>query len=161
MQNSKKIARKFDAKVLFCYDGDTCTVQKSPLAPRIRIRLANIDAPERARKKKKGQSYAEESKKHIESWIHNQWVEVHVHEADRYGRLVADLYKKTNEKTLHINAEMIKNGHAFAYRRARSQKATNAKFAKLEKISQKEKLGMWRLSPENRPLRPEKFRKSH
>ena len=73
----------------------------------IRIRFHAIDAPE------SGQPHGKAAKAALSELIYGKAVEVEPYEQDRYDRLVARVWLDGQD----INAEMIKTGNAWTYRR--------------------------------------------
>lgn len=85
------------------HDGDTITVRVG--RKKWRMRLAQIDAPER------GQPYGKQSAAVLRSWIHQRQVTLAWHQYDRYNRPLVSI--KFNGR--NINAAMVQQGHAWAY----------------------------------------------
>ena len=120
-------------------DGDTIKIGKN------KIRLLGIDAPEKKQQCKKpwltisfisfskdypcGQISTDKLKKKIkDKLLICKWIN-----KDRYKRYIAECFKdKTN-----INAWMVRNGYAVAYRKY------SKKFVSQEIFARKEKLGLW------------------
>ena len=97
-------AETFEGKVVGIADGDTITVlvAKQP----VKVRLAEIDTPER------GQPWGSRAKQALSDKVYQELVEVRVVTTDRYGRTVGHVSLGNR----HINREMIREGHAWAYR---------------------------------------------
>jgi endonuclease YncB( thermonuclease family) len=88
------------------YDGDTLRVLCQ--GEELKIRLCGIDAPEKA------QAGGMASRDYLRGRLpDHSLVRVHAIEKDRYGRTVAEIF--VGER--FINAEMVKAGHAWHYRR--------------------------------------------
>ena len=105
----------FEAPVVAVADGDTVTVLRQTTAgPRqVRVRLTEIDAPER------GQPWGARARQALADKVFRQTVRVSASGEDRYGRLLARLYI-TDGDTLtgrDVNREMVREGHAWVYRR--------------------------------------------
>jgi endonuclease YncB( thermonuclease family) len=86
-------------------DGDTITVSID--GERARVRLHQIDAPEM------DQPGASEARRALAEKVDGRLVRLHVETVDDYGRLVADVYLGERD----INRELVREGHAWAYRR--------------------------------------------
>ncbi|MGC1955231.1 MAG: thermonuclease family protein [Gammaproteobacteria bacterium] len=114
-------------KVLGIADGDTLTllVGKQPL----KIRLAEIDAPER------GQPYATKAKQALSDLTFGKTVRVVEVDRDRYGRLVGQVYVGD----LEVNAELVRQGYAWVYRKY----AKREKLYELEREAREAKRGLW------------------
>ena len=120
-------------------DGDTIKINKK------RIRLMGIDAPEKKQMCKKTWltisfiSFEKDypcgqiSTNKLKRKINNKSVICKYTDKDRYQRYIAECFiDKTN-----INAWMVRNGHAVAY------KKYSKKFVAQENIAKKEKSGLW------------------
>ncbi len=86
-------------------DGDTVDVRLE--SGMIRVRLHAVDAPEQ------GQPSGRAAKEALSRLVYGQAVRVEPVEQDRYDRLVARLWVGE----LDVNAELIRQGHAWVYRR--------------------------------------------
>ncbi|MXY05613.1 MAG: thermonuclease family protein [Gammaproteobacteria bacterium] len=105
----------FEASVVAVADGDTVTVLRQTAAgPRqVRVRLTEIDAPER------GQPWGTRARRALADKVFRQTVQVVASGEDRYGRMLARLYVADGD-TLSgrdVNREMVREGHAWVYRR--------------------------------------------
>jgi endonuclease YncB( thermonuclease family) len=116
-------------------DGDTADVKLE--SGMIRIRLHAIDAPEM------GQAYGKNAKQALSSLVYGQAVQVEPYEQDRYDRLVARLWLDE----LDVNAEMVKRGMAWTYRRY----ADDPAYCAYEKAARDLHRGLWSLPLEQRP----------
>lgn len=100
------------ATVTRILDGDTLEVTED--SKTLRVRLIDIDAPE------KKQPYGQKAKQFLTDFVKDaDAVAVRSMGTDRYGRTLAQVYvKKCDSECLSylVNAEMVKNGYAWAYR---------------------------------------------
>lgn len=88
-------------------DGDTLKVRCPDVqAEPIKIRLAEIDAPE------KGQPFGANSRQALAAMVFEKTVEVHRVDTDRYGRVVARL---TTPNHPDVNFELVRLGLAWCY----------------------------------------------
>ena len=126
-------------KAIFIDDGDTFIL--SSHNQKFRVRLANIDAPE------KSQEYGEISKNALLEKILRKNVRVLYYSSDKYGRIIGTVYVDSR----NINYEMVLNGHAWAYRKY----LHDTDYIKAEGIAFKKKRGLWRYS---NPIPPEEYR---
>lgn len=105
----------FDAPVVAVADGDTVTVLRQTAAgPRqVRVRLTEIDAPER------GQPWGARARQALADKVFGRTVQVAADGEDRYGRLLARLYVADDDTLAgrDVNREMVREGHAWVYRR--------------------------------------------
>ena len=99
----------FPAKVVGISDGDTVTLLRRDGggAAQIKARLTEIDAPERQ------QPWGARSRQALANKVFGQTVLVASTGKDRYGRLLARLHLGQRD----INREMVREGHAWVYRR--------------------------------------------
>ena len=98
--------RELSGQVMRIIDGDTLELRAAD-DKTVSIRLAQIDAPEKA------QPYGDMATKALSALTLGKPVRVEVVDLDRYGRSVGEVYFGD----LHVNAEMVRQGHAWAYTR--------------------------------------------
>ncbi len=113
-------------------DGDTVDVRLQ--SGMIRVRLHGIDAPEH------DQAYGKAAKRELSQLVYRKDVELEPIEQDRYDRLVARLWLAG----LDVNAELVKRGAAWVYRRY----ATETAWCAYEKQARDRDLGLWALPAE-------------
>src|SRR3954467_3861194 len=89
-------------KVVRIADGDTVTILVDG-NHQVKVRLFGIDAPER------GQDYSRKSREALAELVFEKDVRVVVHDKDRYGRSVGDIYVGD----LLVNEKMINDGWAW------------------------------------------------
>lgn len=134
----------FTGKVVKVIDGDTVDVLTTK-NKKIRIRLVDIDAPER------GQPYAEKSRQFLAALIAGKSVFVKDKGKDVYQRTLGTIYANK----LNVNTKMVSNGYAWAYRY--KNKATNQTMVLLESQAKQKRLGLWK---DKKPIAPWEFRRS-
>jgi endonuclease YncB( thermonuclease family) len=110
-------------------DGDTADVRLA--SGMIRIRFHAIDAPE------SGQPHGQAAKAALSQLIYGKSVQLEPFEQDRYDRLVARVWLGDTD----VNAEMIRTGNAWTYRRY----ADEAAYCAFEKVARDLGRGLWRL----------------
>lgn len=100
-------------KVVGLTDGDTISLLVAEGQKPVSVRLAQIDAPETAKgKKKPGQPFGREAQSLLGSLVHGQQVVVEVEKAsDRYGRVVGAI--KIGETD--VNRMLVAAGMAFVF----------------------------------------------
>jgi endonuclease YncB( thermonuclease family) len=118
----------YDGKVVGVSDGDTLIVL-TPEKQQIKVRLAEIDAPE------KSQAYGQRSKQSLSDLVFGKQVRVEQQDRDRYGRVVGKVYVGS----LDVNAEQVKRGMAWVYRKYAHDQALFA----LEQEAKNNKRGLW------------------
>jgi endonuclease YncB( thermonuclease family) len=110
-------------------DGDTIDVKLS--SGPIRVRLHGIDAPE------KGQPWGDEASAALTGLILHRKVEIEPFKQDRYDRLIGRVYLRNTD----INGELVKLGHAWAYRRYMTK--ADAHYCAFEQAARKAGRGLW------------------
>jgi len=133
-----------EGKVVKVLDGDSINIIQQ--GEEVRIRLAEIDAPEH------GQPFWKKSKQALEKRVAGKQVSVEEFDRDQYGRVVGHVY--IND--VWINGELVKNGFAYVYTRY----AVSKKLYEYEAQAEKNSLGLWKL-PENERIKPWNWRKNN
>lgn len=136
-------ADEFDAKVIVVMDGDTVMVLRG--GKKIKVRLANIDAPESA------QEFGKESRQALANMVLKKQVHVSSKAVDSYGRLIAEL----SVDGKNVNEAQVSNG--MAWDNSRSHR--NPRYQSLGKQAQQSRRGLW--SKSSQPVSPEQWRKTH
>lgn len=137
-------ADQVSGKVVSVYDGDTITVL-SEQNKQIKVRLAEIDAPEKA------QPFGEKSKQALSYLVFGKTVKVDIHNVDRYKRNVSTVYLDGR----NVNREMVLNGYAYVYR----QYSKDPSFIAAESKAKSNKAGLWSM-PESERVMPSEWRRS-
>src|SRR5512143_2287713 len=136
-------ADEFVARVIAVMDGDTVLVLRGE--QRIKVRLANIDAPEKA------QPYGSESREALVKLVLQKQVRVRNEAMDNYGRMVAEISVGGRS----VNEEQVRRGMAWEY----SHFHRNRKYLALQSEAQRARRGLWGQGPQPEP--PEQWRKAH
>lgn len=123
-------------------DGDTIKV-RCPDQPQIVIRLAEIDAPEKA------QPFGQRSKELLSTLCFKKQAEIRPPTRDRYGRTVARVLCAGSD----VNAAMVRAGMAWAYTRY----LTDPQIQAMEIVARRERLGLW---SDAHPVPPWEWRKA-
>jgi endonuclease YncB( thermonuclease family) len=119
-------------RVIGVTDGDTLTLLVD--REQVRIRLAQIDAPE------SNQPYGKKSKAALSALAFGKQARVEVADIDRYGRTVGEVFVDR----IDINRAMVREGHAWAY----TKYSHTTEIIELEDSARTAKKGLWAL-PEN------------
>ena len=130
-------------KVIGVSDGDTVTLLSQD-KQQIKVRLAAIDAPEKA------QAFGQRAKQHVSDLCFGKQAEVKVIDTDRYGRSVGEV----SCDGVFANAEMIKAGMAWVYRKYSKGYVA---FFPLEEEARVARRGLW---SDTDPVAPWEWRKS-
>jgi endonuclease YncB( thermonuclease family) len=99
-------------RVVSVADGDTITVLDSTKQQH-RIRVAGIDAPEKA------QPFGEQSRQNLARWVSGQSVVVEWSKRDQYGRLVGVVLVAGHD----VGLEQVRAGMAWWFRRFAAEQA--------------------------------------
>ena len=145
--------KTFMAQVVYVYDGDTLKVRihqpctgDIPCQATARIRLAEIDTPER------DQPYGREAQEALKELLQWQDVKIVWSKKDSYNRFVAQVYLHE----VSINHELIRAGHAWVY----PYFAFDPKLYQLEHAARLTEEGLWR-APFQKLIPPWIWRRSH
>jgi endonuclease YncB( thermonuclease family) len=136
--------RALEGPVVAIHDGDTLSLNAG--GRRVRVRLAQIDAPER------GQPWGRRSHQALARLAERRSARVSIVDRDRYGRAVGDLFVGD----VFVNEALVREGHAWVIPRyARSEGVAAA-----EEEARRERRGLWRLPPAER-VPPWEWRRAH
>lgn len=133
-------AAEMRGKVIRVLDGDTIEVlqDKKP----VRIRLANIDAPE------KTQAFGRWSTNQLKGLVAAQPVTVTYTQTDRYGRIIGNVFMTNGTEASRF---MVQSGAAWVYEHYNTDKA----LPDLQREAQKQKRGLW---ADSQPMPPWEWR---
>jgi endonuclease YncB( thermonuclease family) len=129
------------ARVLSIGDGDTLRVSEAGRT--LTLRLACIDAPERAQA-----PYGARSKAALVRLVPvGSELSVRVQTKDRYGRSVAELFSSEGR---NINLAMVQQGQAFVFHRY-LKRCDRKAYLEAERQAQRQRLGIWSQQGITRP----------
>lgn len=128
------------ATVIGVSDGDTLTVMNKGRP--LKVRLANIDAPEKA------QPFGARSKQSLSELCFGRDATLDGAKKDRYGRTVAVVHCDA----INANVAQIRNGMAWVY----TQYNHDAALPAIEAMARLSRLGLW---SDRQPQEPWLFRK--
>ena len=136
---------EYAGRVIKVLDGDTVLILRDDhLQAPIKIRLANIDAPE------KNQEYGMASRQSLLDMVLNKSVRVVTQAVDDFGRVIATL----SVGDLNINHTQVQRG--WAWESSRSHR--NNVFVKMQQEAQQNRRGLW---AGDNPIPPGLWRKDH
>lgn len=121
---------RYQARVVGVTDGDSITILSA--SRQEKIRLAEIDAPER------GQPYGSKAKQTLSNLVFGETVTIRPVTIDRYGRTVARIFLDE----LDVNAAMVEQGAAWVY----TAYSKDPLLPQLQAAAKAEKRGVWGLS---------------
>jgi endonuclease YncB( thermonuclease family) len=136
------LAESFVPQSVLVLDGDTVLVRRESGARPMKVRLADIDAPE------KDQAFGEASRRALKEMLAGKAVRVDPVAVDIYGRLVARLYTDDGS----VNAELIRRGMAWEY----SFNHANREYLRLQEEARQARRGLW---AGQGPVQPSQWRK--
>lgn len=119
--------------VIRVVDGDTVDVRLS--SGPVRVRLYGIDTPERT------QPFGMASAAYLATMIKGQQVQLLPVAQDAYDRIVGVLYLGD----VNVDAELVRTGHAWAFRRYLGALADDAAYCRLEGRARDSGSGLWSL----------------
>ncbi|EFG1052923.1 thermonuclease family protein [Escherichia coli] len=135
-------AAEIQGKVVRVLDGDTIEVLNEKMP--VRVRLINIDAPE------KKQPFGKWSTNQLKSLIAGQPVTVAYSQTDRYGRVLG---RVVTTNGIEANRYMVQNGAAWVY----DQYNADPSLPALQREAIEQKRGLW---ADNQPVPPWEWRHS-
>ena len=121
------LAETLTGKVVGVTDGDTLTLLVN--RTRFKVRLTEIDTPE------KGQTWGSRATQALGKKVFQKDVVVESSGYDRYDRLLGRIWLGDRD----INREMVREGHAWAYRRY----LTDQSLLEDEAAAKAEQIGLW------------------
>jgi micrococcal nuclease len=133
----------FTGRVVGVTDGDTISVLRDGRAER--VRLADIDCPERA------QPFGSRAKQATSEWAYGQHVTVRVRARDDYGRLVGEVVLPDGRG---LNGELVRAGLAWASR----YHGGDAALERLESEARAARRGLW---SDPHAVPPWRYRRAH
>ena len=140
-------AFELDALVVGIADGDTVTLllENDGNRSQARLRLTEIDTPER------GQPWGARARQALAEKVFQRQVRVVSEGEDRYGRLLGRIYIGERD----INREMVREGHAWAYRQYLSDRS----LLEDERYAREAGIGLWSM-PQSQSVPPWEWRRN-
>lgn len=135
-------AETFSAKVIVVMDGDTVMVLRG--GQKFKIRMANIDAPE------KDQAYGPQARNSLLEMLSMKQVQVDSQAVDQYGRIVGLI----SVDGRNVNEEQVRRGMAWEYSHYHSDRG----YIALQSAAQQARRGLWEQAS---PQPPWQWRKAH
>jgi micrococcal nuclease len=127
--------------VFVVIDGDTVLFKPDHYSPRsrafLKIRLADIDAPEKA------QPHGTAATRALAALVLNKWVVVDTVATDAYGRKIA----RVRVGTVRVNQELVRRGHAWASTRYRR----DAGLQEAQREARRARRGLWQAAAPTPP----------
>ena len=120
-------AETFNAKVIMVMDGDTVMVLRG--GQKIKVRMANIDAPE------KDQTFGKQARDSLQELVGRKQVQIDSQAVDQYGRIVGQI----SVDGRNVNQEQVKRGMAWEYSHYHSDKT----YIGLQSDAQQSRRGLW------------------
>lgn len=134
-------AAEINEKVIRVLDGDTIEVLQNQTP--VRIRLGNVDAPE------KKQAYGRWSANQLKKLIAGKPVTVKYSQTDRYGRIIGRVYTMNG---IEASRYMVQSGGAWVYERYNTDNVLPA----LQQEAREQKRGLW---ADSQPVPPWEWRR--
>lgn len=129
---------EFEAKVIHVDDGDT-VVARQVTGDNVKVRLANIDAPETSHGRcRAGQPFSNAATVALKNLVLGETIQFKCSTLDRYGRHVCDLHLGRTT----ANVELAARGLAWA-NRARPSYLRDPNVAAAEREARAKGLGLW------------------
>lgn len=134
--------REVHCVVVGVSDGDTLTCLPKN-RKRLKVRLAEIDAPEKA------QPFGKRSRQLLRQLVYKRQVKLKITGYDHHHRIVATVYDVKNR---NVNLIMVQRGMAWAY----VPYVQDLAYIKAQQQAQEQHIGLWR---DPAPISPEQWRK--
>ncbi len=131
-------AQMINGMVREVFDGDTL-LMVTRQEGQLKVRLYGIDAPETRKPDRAGQPYGDQAKRVLKYKLLGREVQLEVRERDQYNRVVAVVRQGRRD----INAEMVAEGMAWAYRRY-LEGPYASEYIQLEERARRRHQGLWR-----------------
>jgi len=134
----------FTGKVVAVADGDTITVLRAK--EQVKIRLAGIDAPEKA------QAFGNVAKQHMSDMVFSKEVRVDDRKKDKYGRTIGRVWVASAEcqasdcpKTLDAGMALLTMGLAWHYKKYAKEQPEEEReqYSFAETEARGKKVGLW------------------
>ncbi len=135
-------AETFTARVIVVMDGDTVMVLRN--GQKMKVRLANIDAPEKA------QAFGKQSRESLLEMVGKKQVQIDSQAVDQYGRTVGLISVDGHS----VNQEQVRRGMAWEYSHYHSDRT----YIMLQSEAQQSRRGLW---SQDSPQPPWHWRKQH
>ena len=135
-------AETFEARVIAVLDGDTVLLLRD--RQKIKLRLADIDAPEKA------QAFGRQSRDSLRTLVHKQTVQVESRAVDKYARVIGTL----RMDGLDVNREQVRRGMAWEY----SYHHSDRELVALQREAKQARRGLW---AQEHPQTPWQWRREH
>ncbi len=132
------------------HDGDTVVLVGRGTG-RVTVRLYGVDAPETRKPDSPGQPFGSQAKRVLMFKVLGKEVTAEVQDRDQYGWTVGVLQLAGRD----INAEMVSEGMAWAYRQFLSAPYAS-RYIQLEEQARRQRRGLWR---DANPQPPWEFRR--
>ena len=132
------------------HDGDTVVLVGRGTG-RVTVRLYGVDAPETRKPDSPGQPFGSQAKRVLMFKVLGKEVTAEVQDRDQYGRTVAVIQLGGRD----INAEMVTEGMAWAYRQFLGGPYAS-RYIQLEEQARRQRRGLWR---DPNPQPPWEFRR--
>lgn len=133
-------------QVLKIFDGDSF-IMRDEQGREVEVRLHGIDAPEHR------QPWSRRSRQALVGMLRGHGIDIETVTVDGYDRTVAVAYRSSDG--LNVNREMIRQGHAWVYRRY----TDDAELIRLEEQARESGRGLWGL-PEAERIPPWEWRRN-
>ena len=144
LQSGQILAETLEGRVVGVSDGETITVLRDK--EQIKIRLAGIDAPEKA------QAFGNVAKQRMADMVFGKEVRVDARKTDKYGRTIGRVWVASAEckaaecpKTLDAGMGLLTMGLAWHYKRYESEQPAEERgqYSFAETDARSKRVGLW------------------
>ena len=127
----------YPSKVTGVIDGDTIEILMEGNWTKKRIRLACIDAPE------SNQVEGPASTQYLTDLIGDNHIYFDNKGYDRYDRMIAEIYIKTEDQMINLNRDLVQEGYAVVYPQYLDQCDQPQEYLQMEEEAKREGKGVW------------------
>lgn len=133
-----------NAFVVRVVDGDTLVAKLDNAGSEVKVRLLGINTPETVDPRRPVECYGKQASDFAKNLLQNQRVKLEADpeadEIDKYGRLLRNIYLADGTD---VNAEMIRQGYAYAYVSFPQNAKRKAYLRSLESQARQNERGLW------------------
>jgi len=134
-------------RVVRVTDGDTIVVEDSDRR-RHKVRIVSIDAPEKGRRDRAGQPYAERSRQHLALLVETKQVRLVTRGYDDYGRVLASVRVAgaESESEVDVGLAQVCAGYAWLYEMFANTLSPGEQrvYRACQSAARRDKRGLWR-----------------
>lgn len=142
--SSEFLSTSTNALIVRAVDGDTLKVRMDGKEDEVTVRLLGVNTPESVDPRRPVECFGKEASAYTASLTEGRRARLEsdpqADEVDRYGRLLRNVVLADGAD---LNAELVKQGYAYAYLRYPLDPARKSQLTHLQNLAQEQQLGLW------------------